>query len=157
MFYPTATACAATQSAKADSCNTTPLRDTTASRDTNARRNAAASPDTTRLRDMKACRNAVATPDMARLRETTASPDLPREECGLVGVFNCPEAAKLSYLALYALQHRGQENAGIASADHGRIFMHKGDGLVADVFTQDILDSLPGRNAIGHVRYSTTG
>lgn len=79
------------------------------------------------------------------------------EECGLVGVFGCPEAAKISYLALYALQHRGQENTGIVSAHNGRLLMHKGDGLVADVFNQTVLDSLPGRNAIGHVRYSTTG
>ena len=84
-------------------------------------------------------------------------PDKFHEECGVVAVFGHPEAAKLAYLGLYALQHRGQENAGIVSSDGGRLLMHKGDGLVADVFTQAVLDSLPGRNAIGHVRYSTTG
>ncbi len=79
------------------------------------------------------------------------------DECGIVGVFGCPEAAKLSYLALYALQHRGQESAGIVSSDGRRLRMHKEGGLVADVFTQETLDNLVGNSAIGHVRYSTTG
>jgi amidophosphoribosyltransferase len=83
--------------------------------------------------------------------------DKPREECGIVGVFNHPEAAKLAYLGLYALQHRGQEGAGIVSADGKQLYAHRDVGLVNDVFTQPILDGLRGHMAIGHVRYSTTG
>ena len=81
----------------------------------------------------------------------------PREECGVVGIFNHPEASKLTYLALYALQHRGQESAGIVTSDGDRLHLHKANGLVADVFTADTLESLTGSSAIGHVRYSTTG
>lgn len=83
--------------------------------------------------------------------------DKPREECGIVGVFGHPEAAKLAYLGLYALQHRGQEGAGIVSSDGRVLYSHRSVGLVNDVFTQPILDSLHGPMAIGHVRYSTTG
>lgn len=83
--------------------------------------------------------------------------DKPREECGIVGVFGHPEAAKLAYLGLYALQHRGQEGAGIVSSDGRVLFSHRSKGLVNDVFTQPILDGLHGAMAIGHVRYSTTG
>lgn len=79
------------------------------------------------------------------------------EGCGVVGVYNHPEAAKLCYLALYALQHRGQESAGIAAYNGTRISIHKGQGLVADVFEEDSLARLEGHSAIGHVRYSTTG
>ena len=74
-----------------------------------------------------------------------------------MGVFNHPEAAKLVYLGLYALQHRGQESAGIVSTDGDRLYVHKGLGLVSDVFNETILDGLKGNSAIGHVRYSTTG
>lgn len=81
----------------------------------------------------------------------------PREACGIVGVFGHPEAAKLVYLGLYALQHRGQEGAGIVSSDGTNVYQHRGLGLVADVFNQQNLDSLKGNIAIGHVRYSTTG
>jgi len=81
----------------------------------------------------------------------------PREACGIVGVFNHPEAAKLAYLALYQLQHRGQESAGIVAADGSRLRPHRGDGLVAEVFSASVLENLPGHAAIGHVRYSTTG
>ncbi|MEK7767213.1 MAG: amidophosphoribosyltransferase [bacterium] len=83
--------------------------------------------------------------------------DKPREECGICGIFGHPEAAKLAYLALYALQHRGQEGAGIVAADGAALRVHKGEGLVADVFGPSALDGLPGHIAIGHVRYSTTG
>ena len=83
--------------------------------------------------------------------------DKPREECGIVGVFGHPEAAKLVYLALYALQHRGQESAGIVASDGKTVLTHRGKGHVNDVFNQPVLDSLPGHMAIGHVRYSTTG
>jgi len=80
-----------------------------------------------------------------------------REECGIFGVFNHPEAANLTYLGLYALQHRGQESAGIVSSDGDSLYVHKAMGLVADIFTEGVLKKLPGHMAIGHVRYSTTG
>jgi amidophosphoribosyltransferase len=83
--------------------------------------------------------------------------EIPGEECGVVAVHNHPEAAKLCYLGLYAMQHRGQESAGIVSSDGQRLHLHKAAGLVADVFTDKVLNSLPGSSAIGHVRYSTTG
>ena len=82
----------------------------------------------------------------------------PEEECGIFGIFNHPEASNLTYLGLYALQHRGQESCGIVSSDGVGLHAHKSMGLVADVFgNQEIFKSLPGRSAIGHVRYSTTG
>jgi amidophosphoribosyltransferase len=81
----------------------------------------------------------------------------PREACGLVGAFNHPEAARLCYFGLYALQHRGQESAGISVAINGAIDEHKQMGLVSDVFGKSQLDYLKGTSAIGHVRYSTTG
>jgi amidophosphoribosyltransferase len=82
----------------------------------------------------------------------------PEEECGIFGIFNHPEAANLTYLGLYALQHRGQESCGIVSSDGAYLHSHKSMGLVADVFgNQDIFKNLPGGAAIGHVRYSTTG
>jgi len=84
-------------------------------------------------------------------------PDRFREACGVVGVSGHPEAANLVYLGLYALQHRGQESAGIISRESGEVHVHKGMGLVADVFDQDTLAPLRGRIAIGHVRYSTAG
>ncbi|MBN1902814.1 amidophosphoribosyltransferase [Candidatus Sumerlaeota bacterium] len=79
------------------------------------------------------------------------------ETCGIVAVAGHPEAAKMVYLGLYALQHRGQESAGIVSSDGKQIYSHVGDGRVSSVFTQKELESLPGNLAIGHVRYSTTG
>ncbi len=82
----------------------------------------------------------------------------PEEECGIFGIYNHPEAANLTYLGLYALQHRGQESCGIVSSDGMYLHSHKSMGLVADVFgNEDIFKSLPGNAAIGHVRYSTTG
>src|SRR5688572_24418346 len=80
-----------------------------------------------------------------------------REECGVFGIFGHPEAANLAYLGLYALQHRGQESAGIAAADRGEIRCYKSMGHVADIFTPEALTQLPGEMAIGHTRYSTTG
>lgn len=77
--------------------------------------------------------------------------------CGIVGIFGHPEAANLAYLGLYALQHRGQESAGIVTADGGAMQVHAGMGHVADVFTKESLETLPGSAAIGHVRYSTAG
>jgi amidophosphoribosyltransferase len=84
-------------------------------------------------------------------------PDKFKEECGVVGVYGRPEAANLAYLALYALQHRGQEGAGIASTDGNALYSHRGLGLVADVFDEEIIRQLSGDNAIGHNRYSTSG
>jgi len=81
----------------------------------------------------------------------------PRESCGLFGIYEHPDAAKLAYFGLYALQHRGQESAGISVARDYRIESHKGMGLVSDVFTMDHLEHLGGGSSIGHVRYSTTG
>ncbi len=83
--------------------------------------------------------------------------DKPREACGIFGAFGHLDAAKMCYFGLYALQHRGQESAGIAVADNGIIDEYKGMGLVPDVFDMDILEGLNGPSAIGHVRYSTTG
>ncbi|AOY57334.1 amidophosphoribosyltransferase [Desulfococcus multivorans] len=81
----------------------------------------------------------------------------PRESCGLFGIHNHPEAAKLSYFGLYALQHRGQESAGIAVVMDNTIASHKGMGLVSDVFRNTHFEELNGVTAVGHVRYSTTG
>ena len=79
------------------------------------------------------------------------------EECGVVAVYGHPEAATLAYLGLYALQHRGQESAGIVASNGEALINHRGMGLVADIFDQDILARLAGRLAIGHNRYSTSG
>lgn len=80
------------------------------------------------------------------------------EECGVFGIFGHPEAANLTYLGLYALQHRGQEGCGIVASDGMNLKAHLGMGLVADVFRRDdVFERLPGRSAIGHVRYSTAG
>ncbi len=79
------------------------------------------------------------------------------EECGVAAIYGHPEASKLAYLSLYALQHRGQESAGIASSDGERLELHKAMGLVSDIFTAETLARVPGSLAIGHTRYSTTG
>jgi amidophosphoribosyltransferase len=79
------------------------------------------------------------------------------EECGVFGVYGNPEAATLTYLGLYALQHRGQEGAGIVCSDNGQLSVHRGVGLVSDVFKPHRLAQLRGDIAIGHVRYSTFG
>src|SRR6202046_799385 len=80
-----------------------------------------------------------------------------REECGVNTVYNLSDAARLTYWGLYSLQHRGQESAGIASADGTEVNDIKGMGLVSEIFTDDVLGKLPGHIAIGHTRYSTTG
>ena len=77
--------------------------------------------------------------------------------CGIIAVTDHRYAAKLAYLGLFAQQHRGQESAGIVTCSRGDLHAHRGMGLVADVFTEDRLKKLPGRAAIGHVRYSTAG
>ena len=85
--------------------------------------------------------------------------DKPQEECGVFGIVTTSdEAAGITYNALLALQHRGQEGAGIAIQRDGSILYHKDVGLVSEVFGRDVLDKLPKAHmAIGHVRYSTTG
>jgi amidophosphoribosyltransferase len=80
-----------------------------------------------------------------------------REECGVVAVYQHPEAAKMAYLGLHALQHRGQESAGIVASNGLHLRLEKGMGLVGEVFTAPVLRRLSGTLAIGHTRYSTTG
>ena len=90
--------------------------------------------------------------------EDDATPfDKLREECGVMAIYNHADAARLTYWGLYALQHRGQESAGIATSDGNRITDFKGMGLVSEIFTDPVLAKLPGAMAIGHTRYSTTG
>ncbi|MDR1685501.1 MAG: amidophosphoribosyltransferase [Desulfovibrio sp.] len=83
--------------------------------------------------------------------------DHPRDACGVIGLYNVPEAAPLAALGLHALQHRGQESAGIATSHAGRLHLYKGMGLVSSVFAGDAARRLPGSAAVGHVRYSTAG
>jgi amidophosphoribosyltransferase len=86
------------------------------------------------------------------------SQDKPEEACGVFGIYAPDEmVAKLTYFGLYALQHRGQESAGIATFDGDKVHYHKDMGLVSQVFKEDILNKLIGQSAIGHTRYSTTG
>ena len=80
-----------------------------------------------------------------------------RDKCAVFGIWGHPSSAFLTYLGLYALQHRGQEGAGIVSSDGGHFFSHKGHGLVGRVFSKENVRRLKGRSAIGHTRYSTTG
>jgi amidophosphoribosyltransferase len=85
-------------------------------------------------------------------------PDKPEEACGVFGVFAPGEdVAKLTYFGLYALQHRGQESAGIATFNGEQVHLHKEMGLVSQVFSESILNQMPGSLAVGHTRYSTTG
>jgi len=84
-------------------------------------------------------------------------PDKFREECGVVAIYAHPEAEKLAYLGLHALQHRGQESAGIATSDGMTVRSHRAMGLVADIFIEEFLTPLRGSLAIGHTRYSTAG
>ena len=86
--------------------------------------------------------------------------DKPEEACGVFGVYapeKTLEVAKLTYFGLYALQHRGQESAGIATLNKGDVYCYKDMGLVSQVFNEEILEQLPGEIAVGHTRYSTTG
>jgi amidophosphoribosyltransferase len=96
----------------------------------------------------------------AQTRVSLPEPDRdgPRDECGIFGVY-APEhdVSRLAYFALYALQHRGQESAGIATCEHGHITTQRDLGLVSQVFDERSLRTLTGEMAIGHVRYSTTG
>ena len=77
--------------------------------------------------------------------------------CGVFGVFNHSEAANLTYLGLHALQHRGQESAGIVTCEGGTLHAIRKMGYVSEVFSADVFAQLPGRVAIGHVRYTTAG
>src|SRR5438874_6421144 len=79
------------------------------------------------------------------------------DECGVFGIFGHPEAANMTYLGLYALQHRGQESAGIAASDGRQVRVSRAMGYVADAFKEEELSRLPGPMSIGHVRYSTAG
>jgi amidophosphoribosyltransferase len=79
------------------------------------------------------------------------------DHCGVFGIFGHAEAAKMTYLGLYALQHRGQESAGIAASDGVQLHVHKAMGHVQEIFTPAVITKLPGASAIGHTRYSTAG
>src|SRR5437773_4309803 len=81
----------------------------------------------------------------------------PKHYCGVFGVYGHPNAAELTYYGLYALQHRGQESAGIVTSDGHQFHAHKGMGLVSQVFNGEVLSGLAGAIAVGHTRYSTTG
>jgi amidophosphoribosyltransferase len=94
---------------------------------------------------------------IVKFQVSSFNDDKPREACGIFGIHDHPEAAALTYFGLYALQHRGQESAGIAVAKDMQIAEHKGMGLVSDVFDMEHLSRLDGGSAVGHVRYSTTG
>jgi amidophosphoribosyltransferase len=94
---------------------------------------------------------------MMPFRVSTDGMDKFREECGLFGIFRHPEAANLTYLGLYALQHRGQESVGIATSSGDRLQVHKAMGYVADSFDEATIARLNGTSAVGHVRYSTAG
>jgi len=83
--------------------------------------------------------------------------DRPRDSCGVFGVYGHPKAAELTYYGLFALQHRGQESAGIVASDGKTFHIHKGMGLVPQVFSAAVLQNLTGHLAVGHTRYSTTG
>jgi len=91
------------------------------------------------------------------IRNSQPGDDHFHDECGVFAVFGHEEAAKLAYLGLYALQHRGQESAGIVATDGAGLRVEKGMGLVQDIFTPDVIARLPGAAAIGHTRYSTAG
>src|SRR5215475_3248261 len=85
------------------------------------------------------------------------NPDKFHDECGVVAIYSHPEAETLAYLGLHALQHRGQESAGIVTSNGMQLRAHKAMGLVADIFTPDVLAPMRGTLAIGHTRYSTAG
>lgn len=108
--------------------------------------------------------NSPATLDCSHLQEHKSiscseyKPDKPKEACGVFGIYAPGEdVAKLTYFGLYALQHRGQESAGIATFDGSKVHLYKDMGLVNQIFSEDTLEGLTGKLAIGHTRYSTTG
>src|SRR3954470_24666783 len=83
--------------------------------------------------------------------------EYPKHYCGVFGIYGHPNAAELTYYGLYALQHRGQESAGIVTSDGNQFRTHRGMGLVSQVFNGSVLHDLVGTMAVGHTRYSTTG
>src|SRR6267142_2530000 len=92
------------------------------------------------------------------MQDSDLEGDTLREECGVFGIFGHPEAAAITALGLHALQHRGQEAAGIVSFDGARFHSERRLGLVGDTFSRrEVIERLPGTAAVGHVRYSTTG
>ncbi|KAH7430111.1 hypothetical protein KP509_09G084400 [Ceratopteris richardii] len=107
-------------------------------------------------RDEDAVSNPIA-PFIQRQSTHADEEDALREECGVVGVYGSPEASRLCYLALHALQHRGQEGAGIVTSDGSMLQSEVGLGLVSEVFNNTKLAKLAGKSAIGHVRYATAG
>ena len=92
-----------------------------------------------------------------KISDSPAASLTPRHECGVCGIYNHTDSSKLAYFGLYALQHRGQESAGIVTSNGKRVLIHKNMGLVSEVFSEETLTSLKGHISIGHVRYSTTG
>ncbi len=94
---------------------------------------------------------------MQMMQKLAYADDHFHDECGVFGVFGHEEASKLTYLGLYALQHRGQESAGIVSSDGTELHLHRAMGEVEEIFTPPVLTNLPGNLAIGHTRYSTAG
>ncbi|MEI7590715.1 MAG: amidophosphoribosyltransferase [Deltaproteobacteria bacterium] len=89
--------------------------------------------------------------------ENLSCSEKPRDKCGVFAIYGHPDAARVTYFGLFALQHRGQESAGIVSANGSSVCHHRGMGLVSEVFRENTLSTLTGHLAIGHVRYSTTG
>jgi len=94
---------------------------------------------------------------MSNHNNLQSSQNRPTHECGVCGIFNHEDSSKLTYFGLYALQHRGQESAGIVTSNGSKVKIHKDMGLVPEIFTEEILQDLEGHISIGHVRYSTTG
>ena len=94
---------------------------------------------------------------MSEMNDDGMDRDKFKDECGVFGIFGHPDAAHMTYLGLYALQHRGQESAGITVSSGGRLKQARAMGYVSDVFSEDVLEGLVGPSAIGHVRYSTFG
>src|SRR5580765_3528170 len=96
-------------------------------------------------------------PIVALLARKNYMQSYPKHYCGVFGVYGHPNAAELTYYGLYALQHRGQESAGIVTSDGEQFHDHRGMGLVSQVFKGQVLQDLKGEIAIGHTRYSTAG
>jgi amidophosphoribosyltransferase len=107
--------------------------------------------------DPKRCRVVLPPGDASTQSVADRDDDHFHDECGVFGIFGDPESANMTYLGLHALQHRGQESAGIVTSDGEHLYAHRAMGLVQDIFTHDQLAKLPGSSAIGHVRYSTAG
>src|SRR6476659_6398794 len=102
--------------------------------------------------------SSVTAPDTQVRRSLAEDEPPPRDACGVFGIYGAGvDAARITYFGLYALQHRGQESAGIATSDGDQMRFYKQMGLVSQVFTEDVLRQLEGHIACGHNRYSTTG